>query len=210
MLRTIYDANWRKSSETVGYGSGDDATTSYLYDGMGNVTWLTNPRGKSTAFYYDEQARSSEVHDADGKITTFKYDTAGRKKSISRPNGQAITYNTFDVMNRVTQQTTTQSPDPDAVTKYVYYAPGEGQPVGLVKTMQDPHLTGTNYYKWQYDTMGRKTKLTYPPDSLNVQRTEQWSYDTAGRVQTFINRDNKTQTFNHDALNLVSLLYLDQ
>ena len=50
LLRTIYDANWRKSSETVGYASGDDATTSYLYDGMGNVTWLTNPRGKSTAF----------------------------------------------------------------------------------------------------------------------------------------------------------------
>ena len=203
LLRTIYDANWRKSSETVGYASGDDATTSYLYDGMGNVTWLTNPRGKNTAFYYDERNRSSEVHDADGKITSFKYDTAGRKKSISRPNGQTITYNTFDAMNRVTQQTATQSPEPEAVTKYTYYAPGEG-PVGLLNTMKDPHLTGTNYYKWQYDTMGRKTKLTYPPDSLNVQRTEQWSYDTAGRLQTFINRDGKMQTFNYDALNRLS------
>jgi YD repeat-containing protein len=63
--------------------------------------------------------------------------------------------------------------------------------------MQDPHLTGTNNYKWDYDTMGRKKNLTYPGGSL----TEQWAYDSAGRLQTFTNRDSKTQTFSYDALN---------
>jgi RHS repeat-associated protein len=51
--------------------------------------------------------------------------------------------------------------------------------------------------------MGRKRTLTYPLDSSNppVHRTEQWSYDTAGRLQSFTNRDLKVQSFSYDALN---------
>src|SRR5712691_12904215 len=68
--------------------------------------------------------------------------------------------------------------------------------------MQDPLLVGTSYnYSYTYDLMGRKTSVTYPPDSSNVQRTEQFTYDTAGRLQTFVNRNAKTQTFSYDALN---------
>ena len=199
--KTVYDDNRRKASVTVGYGTADAATTSYLYDGMGNVTWLTNPRGVNTQTIYDERNRPSEIHDVYGHVTYFKYDTAGRKKSITRANGQTITYDTFDAMNRVTQQTTTQSPDPSAVTQYSYY------PSGLLNTMKDPRLVATNSqykYTYEYDTMGRKKKLTYPPDPANVQRTEQFTYDAMGRLQTSINRDGKTQTFTYDALNRLS------
>ena len=34
-----------------------------------------------------------------------------------------------------------------------------------------------------------------------MHRTEQWSYDTVGRLQTFTNRNGKIQTFGYDALN---------
>jgi RHS repeat-associated protein len=205
LLRTIYDANWRKSSVTIGYASGDDATTSDVYDEAGNLQQITNLRGQNIITSYDERNRPSSINDR-GRVTTFNYDSAGRTKKITRPNGQTITYDTFDAMNRVTQQTATQSPNPYAVTKYAYYttADGANSPVGLLKTMQDPHLAGTNYYKYEYDFMGRKKKLTYPPDSLNVQRTEQWTYDTTGRPQTFVNRNGDTQTFTYDALNRLS------
>jgi RHS repeat-associated protein len=198
--KTVYDDNRRKSSVTVGYQTGNDATTSYAYDNVGNLTTITNPRNQNTITSYDQRNRLSSINDR-GRVTTFTYDTAGRRKSIQRPNGQLITNNTFDAMNRVTQQTVTQTPDPDAVTKYAYYAPGEG-PVGLLKSFKDPRISATSYeYKYEYDTMGRKKKLTHPPDSLNIQRYEQWTYDTAGRLQTFRNRDAKTQTFTYDALN---------
>jgi len=49
--------------------------------------------------------------------------------------------------------------------------------------------------------MGRKTSVTYAPDSGNVQRSESWHYDTAGRTDTFTNRNGKVQTFTYDALN---------
>jgi YD repeat-containing protein len=85
------------------------------------------------------------------------------------------------------------------VTQYTYY-PGSG----LLNTMTDPHLYTVypaDQCTYEYDTMGRKKRLTYPLDSTNVHRNEQWTYDTAGRLQTFINRNGKTQTFSYDALN---------
>src|SRR4029453_13168920 len=130
------------------------------------------------------------VSDAVGRVTTFKYDLGGRKYSETRPNGQVTTFNSYDAMNRLLQLNVNQFPEPVAVTKCTYYTPADGTnaPVGLLKTMQDPRLVALNSiynYKYEYDTTGRKTKLTYPPDAGGVQRTEQFTYDTAGRLQTF-------------------------
>jgi len=195
--KTVYDDNRLKSTVTVGYGTSDAATTSYTYDAVGNLTTITFPLNhNNTTIDYDQRNRQSAIHVL-SQVTTFQYDTAGRRTKITRPNGQTITNNTFDNMNRVTQQTVTQNLDPDAITKFTYYGVGEGQPVGALKYFKDPRISGTNdNYKYEYDTMGRKKKLTYPGGSL----TEQWTYDTAGRLQTFINRNSKTQTFSYDAL----------
>ena len=180
------------------------AHSSYVYDAMGNVTWSTNPRGVNTAFYYDERNRPSEVHDAYGNITYFQYDTAGHKKKVIRPNTQTITYDTFDNMNRVTQQTVTQAPNAAAVTKYTYY------PSGLVNTITDPR-NSTDSYSYIYDLMGRKQSITYPLDSSNpaVHRVENFTYDDAGRLWTFKNRNGNTQTFTYDALNRINWLSWD-
>jgi RHS repeat-associated protein len=183
---------------TVGYGWTDAATTSYGYDNVGNLTSVTNPLNHSNVTTdYDERNRPSSMS-VGSQTTDFTYDTAGRRKTITRPNGQVITYDTFDAMNRVTQQTATQSPDPSATTKYAY------TPAGLLYTMQDPRLVATNStenYTYTYDNMGRKTQVQYPLDSYNARRTEQWSYDTVGRLYQFTNRNSKIQTFTYDALN---------
>ena len=210
----VYDANWRKWWTTVGWYSGDDAITVYARDNVGNITNVTAPNqqpgqqyaGKSTQIAYDERNRPSSITDALNNVTAFTYDTAGRRKTVTRPNGQVLTYDTFDAMNRVTQHTATQTPEPSAVTKYTYYTTGDGTnaPVGLLKTMKDPRLVANNStfsYTYGYDGLGRKMSLQYPPDAGNVQRAEQWSYDTAGRLETFANRNGKTQTFSYDALN---------
>jgi RHS repeat-associated protein len=204
--KTVYDENRRKWKVTVGYQSGDDATTIYTYDGMGNLKTTTNPlKHNNTTIDYDQRNRPSAVHVLT-QLTKFKYDTAGRKYSIERPNGQVITYETYDVMNRLKQQRVAQTPNPDAVTQYTYYAPGENGPVGFLHTMKDPHLVGTSEkYEYLYDSMGRKTWVIYPHDSSNppVQTVEYFGYDDAGRLQTYFNRNGKTQTFHYDALNRV-------
>ena len=191
---------------TVAPNTADEATTSYTYDNAGNVTWVTNPLNHNNVHtLYDERNRPYSIS-VGSHTTTTSYDTAGRQKTIQRPNGQTITYDTFDAINRVTQQTATQTPDPNAVTKYTYFttADGPSAPVGLLKTMKDPRLVQLNngeVYTYEYDLMGRKKKITYPKDSMNVNRTERWAYDTLGRLETFTNRANKVQTFGYDQLN---------
>jgi RHS repeat-associated protein len=201
-INTDYDDNRRKRSVTVAATMSDAATTSYTYDAAGNVTWITDPMGRWLNASYDERDRPSSVNDF-GRTTTFTYDTAGRKTEIERPDGQVITNVSFDAMNRVLQQNVTQSPDPTAITKYEYYPYG---PVALVHTMKDPRLVTLNngeQYEYLYDTMGRKTWVTYPHDS-GVQTTEHFTYDDAGRLDTFKNRQGNTQTFTYDALNRIT------
>jgi RHS repeat-associated protein len=203
---TTYDENKRKTAVIVGDGTSDAAKTSYGYDNVGNVTSVIGPKqqpgqsfaGKSKTSAYDNRNRLRSVTDALNKTTTFTYDAAGRKASVTRPNGQTITYDSYDEMNRLLQQTVDQSPDPDAVTKYTYY------PSGLLLTMKDPRLVAINSsygYSYSYDLMGRKTRLTYPPGTDGgVATSESFTYDDAGRLGTVRNRTGKIQTFTYDNL----------
>jgi RHS repeat-associated protein len=208
-INTVYDDNRRKTSATVGWNTPDAAMTSYGYDAMGNMTSVTNPLNHNNVVTaYDERNRPSSIT-VGGQATNFTYDTAGRKKTITRANTQVITNVSFDTMNRVLLQSATnisQGNNYNMVTQYEYYAPGEGQPVGFLKTFRDPDLYGTNdKYSYAYDTLGRKSTVTYPAEPVTgVHRTEVFSYDTAGRLATYQNRAVKTQTFHYDALNRVT------
>jgi RHS repeat-associated protein len=203
---TTYDANFREISVTFGDGTSDAAKITYGYDNTGNLTSIVSPKeqpgqpyvGQNTMASYDERNRSASVTDPLGNSTSCTYDSAGRKASVTRANGQVITYDSYDAVNRLLQQTVKQTPDPDAVTKYTYFASG------LLHTMQDPHLVANNSsynYNYAYDQMGRKTGVTYPPDSGGAQRSEAWHYDTAGRIDTFTNRAGNIETLTMDPLN---------
>ncbi len=101
-------------------------------------------------------------------------------------------------MNRLTQQTVSQAPNPNAVTKYSYY------PSGLLHTMQDPNLVAaasSSAYTYVYDLMGRKSSVTYPPDSSGATSSESYTYDAAGNLATFTNRAGNVQTFTYDNRN---------
>jgi RHS repeat-associated protein len=204
--KTTYDENRRKISVTAALGTTEAAITSYDYDNVGNLTSIVAPNeqevqqypGKSTTTAYDERNRPKWVTDALNNRTILEYDLSGRKYRVTRPNGQTITYNSYDEMNRLLQQVVTQTPEPNAITKYTY------TPAGLLATMQDPRLVATGSdatYSYTYDLMGRKVWVNYPPDSGGVSRVEQFVFDDVGRLATFRTRAGKVQTFTYDALN---------
>jgi RHS repeat-associated protein len=209
ITKTTFDENRRRQVVTVGCttsacSNSDAATTNYTYDNVGNLHIVTNPRNKLTTTEYDERNRPSAIVDANNNTTSFLYDSAGHKKKITRANNQTITYNSYDAMNRVLQQTVTRDPSPPMVSTYRYYGPGEGEPVGLLNWFRDPKLYNTSpadQYTYTYDTMGRKRSLQYPLDSSNAHRTESWRYDIAGRMDQFTNRAGNKQTLSYDTLN---------
>jgi RHS repeat-associated protein len=206
IVKTTYDENCQQKTVTASAANGFYAgTTSYDYDNAGNVIAKRVPdeqpgevnADKSTTSVYDERNRPMSVTNPLNHTTGFTYDAGGHKYSVTQPNGQIITYDLYDSMNRVLQQTVKQSPNHDAVTKYTY------EPSGLHMTMQDPRLVeigSTHLYTFEYDQMGRSKTLTYPPDSAGIQRTESYVYDTAGRLQVYTNRAGQMQTFSYDNL----------
>jgi RHS repeat-associated protein len=207
-IKTIYDDNRRRWKVTLAPGvTGEEATTIYGYDNAGNVTSVTDTKSHATSTAYDERNRPKSTTDRLNQTITILYDTGGRKKKITRPNGQTITYDTFDAGNRVTQQTVTQTPEPDAITQYTYYTPADGAsaPMGLLKSMRDPRLVAqscSDAHGYTYDSMGRKIGMTYPAATCGGAGTsEAWHYDTAGRNDTFTNRWGYMRTLSYDALN---------
>jgi len=164
---------------------------------------VQDPLTHKTITAYDERNRPMSVKDALNNKTTFMYEAGGRKASISRPNGQTISFDSYDPMNRLLQQTVRQAPNPDAVTKYTYDLSG-----GMLQTMTDPNQ---NVYTYGYDNLNRKTSLTYPPDSGGQVRTETWTYDNPGLglLQQFKNRVGNKETFTYDSLYRVTLSHWD-
>jgi len=206
-LITGYNENKQTLSVTAVAADGvtDKAITTIGYDDNGNVTSVKSPNeqtgqqfdGLSTTTAYDERNRPMSVTDALTNPTTLWYDAHGRKWKTIRANGQVTTFDSYDTMNRVLQQTVQQAPDPDAVTKWTYYTSG------LLQTLKDPRLVATSSnesYNYSYDLMGRKNQLQYPLDSNSMRTTENWRYETRGLVDQFTNRNTKHQTFVYDNL----------
>jgi RHS repeat-associated protein len=203
LARISYDPNFRKSFVTASAADGvtDASTTGFIYDYAGNLTTVKRPdpstgqasSSRATNFNYDERNRLYSTTDAINPATTRTYDAGGRLSSEQRPNGQTITYDSYDAMNRVLQQTVGQYPSPNAVTINTYW------PSGLLHTMRDPNQ---NVYTYVYDLLGRKTSVTYPPDSGYVTRSDSYTYDAVtGNLVTHTNRAGNIQTFTFDNLN---------
>lgn len=195
-----YDKNLRKLHVTSGYNTIDAATFDYGYDSDGNLTTITDPKNHNTTILYDQRNRPYQVTDQASHSTSCMYDGGGRKASITRANNQVTTFDSYDSMNRLLQQTVQQSPNPSAVTHYGYDPAG-----GLLQTMQDPN---GNVYTYDYDQLNRKTSLAYPDGS-----TESWTFENTGTgtragdglLYQFKNRAGKLQTFTYDALNRQTL-----
>ena len=66
--------------------------------------------------------------------------------------------------------------------------------------MTDP-FNSTDSYVYTYDLTGRKSWVIFPAGSNGVHSSEHFTYDAAGRLDTFKNRSGNTQTFSYDALN---------
>ena len=138
------------------------ATTSFQYDGNGNVTKVTDPRGKVTDNTYDPRNRILDSTKY-AQITRSEYDAAGNVTKIKRPDNTEQ-LRTYDSMNRVLT-------DKDPLlqtTTYTYW------PSGLVKTVMDPKNQTTQL---DYDLLGRKIKSTFPNGDY-----QEWTYDPVGNV----------------------------
>lgn len=180
--KITYDVEWQKTSETVGFGTADAATTGYAYDNAGNRISETDPRGQIWHYTYDSRNRKSSETDPLGNKTQWGYDLAGNKLTETRADNSVFSW-TYDAMNRPLTETNPKN----ETTGYGYHADGS------LASLTDAK---GNAYTFDVDALSRRIKMTYPGGSI-----EQWTYDAAGNMTQYQARNGATMTCTYDNRN---------
>jgi len=151
------------------------ATTTYNYDGLGNLTSQVSPDTGTTAFTYDAAGNVATQTDARNAVTTYSYDALNRITAATVTDG-TVSYeydNTATggpyAIGRLTKVT-----DPSGNTTYAYDALGRVTSKAQAVTANPASKTFTVGYGY---ASGRQTGITYPSG-----RAVTYSFDLRGQV----------------------------
>ncbi|WP_433076607.1 LamG-like jellyroll fold domain-containing protein [Dactylosporangium sp. CA-052675] len=172
-----------------------DASTTTVYDKLGNVTSTTDARGKTTSYEYDTLGNVTKTTDPAGKIATAKYDLTGNLIEVVDPTGAKNTA-TYDYLGRkLTSTQWVRQPSATANTTTYDYGTGVyGAGPWLRKVTSPAGVTAESTYNnvgevitakdgagnvttTDYDALGRPVKITRPDGTKSLA-----FYDAAGRT----------------------------
>ncbi|MFD4602086.1 LamG-like jellyroll fold domain-containing protein [Streptomyces sp. NPDC058464] len=155
------------------------AQSSTGYDGVGNVTSITDARNHTSHFTYDAAGTITQeiqpVDDTTSITTTFGYDAAGNRTRFTdgRGNSWRYTYTPWGQQEKVIEPTTAQyTSAADSTTTYAYDNDGQ---------LTDVTLPGGVTTSLSYDSVGQlKSMSGSAADAATATRS--FSYDSDGRV----------------------------
>ncbi|MCG8550069.1 MAG: hypothetical protein MI799_06685, partial [Desulfobacterales bacterium] len=146
--------------ETV---DGEDNTTRYEYDEVGNLIRESDPLGRITQHVYDLNNQKIKTIDAAGYITAFAYDPNGNQTAVIWPD-QSEVYVFYDALNRKIGRT----------NELGHQELFEYDPAGNLLRHTDARGNATAY---EYDAAGRRVSTI---DAKN--QATAVAYDEAGRT----------------------------
>lgn len=222
-----YDARGRLTARTEG-----SETTSYQYDGVGQLTRITLPDTSTIQYTYDNAHRLTDITDVDGNHIHYTLDKAGNrtKEEILSPTNTVITTHdrVFNTLNQLYQ-------DIGAANQTITYGYDNN---GNLLTITDPlnHVTSNIYdalnrlskttnpnnglIQYSYNGLDQLTQITDPRnlitqyardglDNLNQTISPDTgtmlnTYDAAGNLKKATDARGITTTYTYDALNRVT------
>ncbi|MFC5740230.1 RHS repeat-associated core domain-containing protein [Dyella tabacisoli] len=147
-----------------GSASAQDAMTQMAYDGVGNVTKVTDPDGVFTSYTYDPAHRLTDITDALGNRIHYTLDAAGNKTKEDTYDSTGTVRHTLSRSYNTLGQLTAVV---DALNRTVFNAG----------------------YSDSYDANGN---LVHTADALGVQRKQ--GYDGLSRLVSTLDNYNGTDT----------------
>ncbi|WP_147381843.1 RHS repeat-associated core domain-containing protein [Paenibacillus nanensis] len=166
--------------------------TSLLYDGMGNVTSVTNPDQTTTGYEYDLASRLVGINYQDGASVSYTYDKLGRRTSMVDSTG--TTSYTYDLLSRLTSVT-------DGRGQTIRYSWTEN---GQRESMTYPDGSVVNYEvdlldrivgvidsagrrtSYEYDARGMLTTKTLPTGAMST-----YVYNELGQLLELTHRNQQ-------------------
>ena len=225
----VYDLRQRLTSRTVG-----SETTSYDYDGVGQLTKVTLPDGSFLSYAYDAAHRLTGMQDSLGNRIAYTLDAMGNRtqEAVRDPaNALAQTRSrVFNNLNRLFQELGATA----QVTEYAYDNQGNVTSVkdplnkltanaydalNRLRQVTDPALGVTQY---AYNGLDALTQVTDPRNlvtgytvdglgNLTLQQSPDTgntanTYDPAGNLLTQTDAKGQTTTYAYDVLSRVTLI----
>ena len=169
-------------------------TTTYAYDGVGQLTNLTRPDGSQLSYDYDPAHRLTAIGDGAGNRVEFTLDALGnitRTDWLNPDTSPAKTHRaSYDALGRLQAAIDTRNAI-DYSTTHGY------DPNGNPTTITDPKTQTTST---QYDALNRPTRIT---DALAGLTT--LAYDARGQLTQFNAPNNAQTNFTVDGLSNITL-----
>jgi len=165
-----------------------DQTTSYSYDGDGNLLATIDPMGRITSQAYDELDRLKTLTDAASGLTQLGYDGLDHLLSVIDPRSFTTSYG----VNAFGDNTSLTSPDTGA-SAFTH------DTAGNVDVTTDARSESADH---AYDALGRVTEIGYGDQTIELHYdagtngaghltsiedgsgNTAWTYDAQGRVLT--------------------------
>jgi RHS repeat-associated protein len=200
VTRFAYDAANRLESRTDGFATPDAATTTFRYDGVGNLLEERDARAAllgepwSSKRTWDALNRLETETNGEGDVTTYGYDNEGNRTSVKAPMGQVTTFEYDEVgkLTRVIQPPPNPSLDPTPLkTEYVY----DENRNRVLQTDASLHSV-----KMEYDELNRLKRTTQDPGGLSLV-TETVKFDENGNPEIVKDPKGQTTTSTFDELN---------
>ncbi len=160
-------------------------TTTYTYDGAGNLTKITDASGNVRIFTYDGLGRrltAQDLHapaDTTFGTWTYTYDASGNLTSQLDPKSQTVNY-TYDNLNRPLTEDYTGATGTEVTYAYDTCANGKGRLCSITNS--------ASVESREYNSLGLTSKETKTISSVNY--VTQYSYDRQGNNILLTNSDN--------------------
>ncbi|WP_334392929.1 SpvB/TcaC N-terminal domain-containing protein [Bradyrhizobium sp. AZCC 2262] len=197
--------------QVVEHNSTSTYTTTYSYDGLNDLTNITDALSNVRNFTYDGLGRrltAEDLHasaDTTYGTSTYAYDDAGNLTQKVDPKGQVVNY-TYDALNRPLTEDYTGQAGTEITYKYDNCPSGKGRlcnwitsgassttqynPFGAVR-QETKTIGGADFtLSYLYDRLGNIATTTYP-DNSQVQNV----YNGAGQLNAVQRKESTDSGF---------------
>jgi len=199
-----------------GTPSSGDATTSFGYDNVGNVTQITQPDGAYLSYTYDAAHRLTDITDNLTNTIHYTLDAAGNRTQEDTKDPSATLKRSlsrqYDSLNRLIKTLNATS-----VAVQTYQNPVDAPPTGVTYTdgydgngnaiySVDGLNAGTEQL---YDPLNRLVKTLQDHTGLSTatqDTTTQYTYDARDNLRSVTDPDNLTTNYTYDGLNNLTAL----